>query len=584
MSALAYAPVQTAPRRRAVRPPVVKLDPVTQYATDVAEGRIVACEYVRKACRRHLDDLIHGHERGLHFEPATAEKEIAFYGLLHHYKGEWGTPTREHPMGRPIVLEPWQQFAVGSALGWKRTDGTRRFRRVYLEVGAKNGKTTIGAGLVIRLTFFDGEPGAQGYCIARKRDQARIAWGDSDQMVARAPALSKRIKRFRTALVQTETASFLKPLGRDSDTEEGLNPHVALFDELHTYVDRDLVDNIEKAMVTRRQPMIVKITTAGVKRESVWWQERSDAIAVVEGRQTDDSMLVLVYTMDPDDDPMDEANWPKSNPSLGVTITLDALRHEAAIAKRSPGKMAAFLRYHANVPTQQTTRAIDIDEWDANADEPQFTDGQTVYGGLDLASVKDLTAFVGIARAPDGMYDVLCRFWCPEDGIAERSRVDGVPYQQWADDGLLIATPGNITDYAWIRAELQSELGETYQIAEIGYDKWNATQLATELEQDGATMVPIPQTWSGLAPGWRELDRLILDHKLRHGGHPILRWMAGNVETETDAAGNQRPSKAKSSERIDGMVALDMALSRLMAHLEPEASVYEREDRGFLEL
>ena len=580
MTAMAYVPTET---RRRARPPVAKLDPVTQYATDVVEGRYVTGEYVRKACQRHLDDLVSGHERGLHFDVAAAVKEIAFYGLLHHYKGEWGIPTPEFPRGRPIVLEPWQQFAIGSAFGWKRADGTRRFRRVYIEVGAKNGKTTIAAGLVVRLTFFDGEPGAQGYCIARKRDQAKIAWGDADQMIANSPSLSKRIKRFRTALVQTETASFLKPLGRDSDTEEGLNPHVALFDELHTYVDSELIDNVEKAMITRRQPMTVKITTAGVKRASVWWGERNDALAVVEGRVADDSMLVLVYTLDEGDDPFDEAVWPKSNPSLGVTITLEALRREAAIAKRSPGKLAAFLRYHANVPTQQSTKAIDIDEWDANADEPQFTDGQAIFGGLDLASVKDLTALIGIARNEDGMYDVLCRFWCPEDGIIERSRTDGVPYQQWADAGLLTATPGNITDYAYIRAEI-AELAEQYQVPEIGYDKWNATQLATELEQDGATMVPIPQTWSGLAPGWRELDRLILDHKLRHGGHPILRWMAGNVETETDAAGNQRPSKARSPERIDGMVALDMALSRLMTTLVPEESVYIREDRGLLEI
>lgn len=576
---LAIAPAVVS--RRRIVPPVVKLDSVTRYATDVVEGRIVAGDYVRKACQRHLDDLIHGAERGLWFDVAQAEKDIAFFGLLHHYKGEWGERTIEFPHGQPIILTPPQQFLVGSAFGWKRADGTRRFRRVFVEEGAKNGKTLICAGMGIRLTFFDGEPGAEGYCVARKRDQARILWNDADQMVKANPVLAKRIKRFRTALVQTETASKFVPLGRDSDTEEGLNPHDALFDELHTYVDRELIDNIEKAMVTRRQPMVVKFGTAGVKRESVWWQERTDALAVLEGRQTDDSMLVLVYTLDEGDDPFDESVWLKSNPNLGVTISLDALRHEAAIAKRSPGKLAAFLRYHANVPTQQSTRAIDIDEWDANAAPPQFTDGQAIYGGLDLASVKDLTALIGIARAPDGMYDILCRFWCPEEGIAERSRVDGVPYQQWSDEGLLTATPGNITDYAYVKAEVHA-LAEQYQLTETGYDKWNATQLATELEQDGAVMVPIPQTWGGLAPGWRELDRLILDHKLRHGGNPILRWMAGNVETETDAAGNQRPSKARSSERIDGMVALDMALSRLMTVLVDQPTVYE--ERGFVEL
>ena len=275
------------------------------------------------------------------------------------------------------------------------------------------------------------------------------------------------------------------------------------------------------------------------------------------------------------DDPFDEAVWPKANPNLGVSIKIDTLREQAAIAKRAPGKMAAFLRFRMNVPTSVSTRAISIDEWDACAGLVENADGEMVptavapgtlgYGGLDLASVTDLTAFVGLFLASDDVYDVVCRFWCPEEGIVERSRKDGVPYADWVRDGWLIPTPGNVTDYAFVKAGIL-ELAETYGFGEIGFDRWNATQLSVELMQDGAAMIAVPQTSAGLGPGWRELEKLILSRRIRHGGHPVLRWMAGNVETETDAAGNQRPSKSHSSERIDGMVALTMAVSRWLAN------------------
>lgn len=571
-----------APRARRRMVPPQPPDPVTRYALDVTAGRITAGRLVRKACERHLADLATGHERGLTFDRAAAERAISFFPLLRHYKGEWG-PHPGKPLGDPIVLEPWQAFIVGSAFGWKRADGTRRFRQAYIEVAKKNGKTLLAAGIAILLAFFDGEPGAEVYSIATKRDQAKLVWNDARRMVQKNHALANRIRAFALSLADERTASFFRPLGRDSgESEQGVNPHGYVVDELHVIEERDSIDNIETATSARRQPLGVKITTAGVKRESVWAEERADAVAVVEGRATDDSMLVLVYTLDEGDDPFDEKVWPKANPNLGVSVKLDGLREAAEIAKRSPGKLAAFLRFRVNIPTAVSTRALDIDEWDANDAEPQIEPGAGGYAGLDLASVKDLTALVLLFRTPNAeaiaahgcegppacphyWYDVLCRFWCPEDGVRERSRRDGVPYDDWVRDGYLIATPGNVTDYRFVRQEVQ-DLAETYVIGDIGFDRWNATQLATELMDDGAACTAIPQTHAGLGPAWRELERVILDHSMRHGGHPILRWMAGNVEVETDAAGNQKPSKRHSSERIDGIVALDMALNRWLAH------------------
>lgn len=588
MTAVA-APVSTlAPKARRRMQPPSPPDPVTAYALDVVAGRIVAGELVRKACERHLSDLATGHERGLWFDVAAAQRAIDFFPLLRHYKGEWGPLPGVRKEGLPIRLEPWQKFAIGAAFGWKRADGTRRFRSVYLEVAKKNGKTLLAAGVALLLAFFDNEPGAEVYSIATKRDQAKLVWNDGKRMVARSKALARRIASYALSLADEPTASFFRPLGRDSgEGEQGINAHGAIVDELHVIEDRDDIENIETSMSARRQPLIWKITTAGKRRASVWWDERTDAVAVVEGRATDDSMLVLIYTLDEGDDPFDEAVWPKSNPNLGVSVNVDFLREQAAKARRSPSKLAAYLQLRMNVPTQQTVKAIDMDVWDANdgrivdeeTGEPEtyeafvervVPEGAIGYGGLDLASVQDLTADLDVFRDGDGYVSVVCRFYCPEEGIEQRSRHDGVPYDDWVRDGYLVSTPGNVTDYAFVR-ERRKEVAERNEIREIGFDRWNATQLTTELGQDGATCIAIPQTQAGLGPGWREIERLLLEEKLRHGGHPILRWMAENVEVELDAAGNAKPSKAKSSERIDGMVALDMAVARLIVHADEDA-------------
>lgn len=562
----------SAPVRRRSR-----YDPVTTYALDVLAGRTVAGRLVRLACERHLDDLEHGPERGLSWRPELARREFDFYGLLHHYEGR----------DDRIVLEPWQMFVVGSAFGWLRADGTRRFRYVYLECASKQGKSTLAAGAGLRLAFFDDEPGAKVYAAATKRDQAKFVWNAARAMVRKSVALSKRISVGTGRLWQESSDSIFAPLGRDSDSDQGLNPSGAIVDELHVHASRDLLDNIEKAASTRSQPMTWKITTAGNRRDGVWIDERRDAKAILERRVEDDSTFAIIYTLDTvadgaavDDDPFDESVWPKANPNLGVSVGLDFLRERAAKAKRSPGALSAYLRYHMNLPGSDSSKAIDLDVWDASTLgpdpddqdgapvvlEPDIPAGATVYAGLDLASIRDLTALAIVYQDPEtDVFHAVMRFWCPEDGIVERSRTDGVPYERWVADGWMVATPGNVTDYSYVRASIL-ELAETVEIAEIGYDRWNATSLVTDLTDDGAVCVPISQTHAGLSAGWRDLEKSVLEGKLRHGAHPVLRWMAGNVELETDASGNQKPSKAKSKERIDGMTALTMAFARAIAN------------------
>ena len=582
-----------APRARRRMRPRDPTDPITQYALDVVAGRIVAGKLVHLACERHLRDLADGSKRGLVWDPSAAMKAIGFFPLLRHYKGQWG-PRPGKLEGDPIILEGWQQFIVGSAFGWKRADGLRRFRNIYIEVAKKNGKTLMAAGIGLLLAFFDDEPGAEVYSAATKRDQAKLVWRDAAQMVKKNLGLRTRVQVLAHSLTRPSQAQLFQPLGKDSDSDQGINPHGAIIDELHVLDDREVVDNIETAASARSQPMIVKITTAGVKRESVWADERADAVSILEGRATDDSTFAIIYTLDEGDDPFDEAAWPKANPNLGVSVMVDTLRDQAAKARRSPAALGAFLRFRLNIPTAVSTRAIDIDEWDACAGNPDGLPydewveqviplGAGGYEGLDLASVKDLTAMVIIfelsppatdededaepAEDEGPRYALLCRFWCPEDGILERSRKDGVPYADWVRDGYLIATPGNVTDYDAVRAE-QERLAERYVIGDIGFDRWNATQLVTGLQADGANCTAIPQTHSGLGPAWREIEKDILERRLLHGGHPILRWMAGNVEVETDSNGNQKPSKRRSSERIDGIVAMTMAKNRWLAYGE----------------
>ena len=541
---------------------------------------------VRKACERHLADLANGHKRGLSFDPAKAQKAIDFFGLLRHYKGEWGPLPGIRTHGLPISLEPWQQFVVGSLFGWRRADGTRRFRELYLEVAKKNGKTLLAAGLGILLAFFDGEPGAEVYSYATKRDQAKLVWNDAVQFIEKNAGLKRRIKHYALSLVHEPSASVFKPLGEDACTsDQGINAHAYVVDELHVIDDREGIDNLETATSARRQPIGIKITTAGVKRESVWANERADAVSVVEGRATDDSMLVLIYTLDEGDDPFDEAVWPKANPNLKVSVNVDTLREQAERARRSPAALAGFLRLRMNVPTGVAAAAIDIDEWDACAGLTEedgwqpgdvvtreiydrwaarsFIRGHGCYGGLDLASVRDIVALCLLFKEED-RFRVWIRFYCPEDGILERSRRDGVPYDEWVRDGWLIATPGNVTDYNFVEEDLLNAAGD-YSIGEIGYDTWNATQLAVNLEAEGAQMAPIHQTHAGLAPPWRELTKDIAKREIEHGGHPVLRWMMGNVEAELDAAGNEKPSKRHSAEKIDGAIALTMARGRWLA-------------------
>ena len=552
-----------------------------QYADDVLSGRVVAGKWTKLACQRHLDDLREGHRRGLTFDAGAARRFIAFFGMLAHSKGEWA--------GEAVTLEPWQQFHFAYLFGWKRADGTRRFRTAYLEVARKNGKSLMASGVGLYMMTADGESGAEIYSASTKKDQSRITFGEARRMVQQSAALRKLVNVQQHNIHSEATWSKFEPLGADSDSMDGLNVHCALADEVHAWKDRHTWDVLETATGARRQPLMYAITTAGFDRQSLCYQLHAYTEKVLSGVIEDDSFAGWIYAIDEGDDWEDEANWIKANPNLGISKKVDDLRRLAKRAREMPAQLNAFLRLHMNVWTQSETRWINRAAWDAGdkgaVDEGALA-GRRCYAGLDLSSNTDLTACVLVfpPLEPEGDYVILPRFWIPEDNLWERAKRDRVPYDAWLRAGLLTATPGNVIDYAWILAQLAEDAGR-FDLREVAFDRWGSAKVITDLQElgfrvdekagGGPLLVQFGQGFASMAGPMKELEKLILAGRLSHGGHKVLTWNADNLVVRIDPAGNVKPDKEKSIERIDGMVALCMALARAIVHGEPAPSVYE---------
>ncbi|MFZ4773945.1 MAG: terminase large subunit [Terrimicrobiaceae bacterium] len=517
-----------------------------------------------------MDDLEHGSERGLRFDEAGAGFAIGFFKFLKHSKGEWA--------GLTIELEPWQMFIIAMLFGWKRADGTRRFRTSYTEVARKAGKSTIGAGIGLYLFMADGEGGAEVYTAATKRDQARITHAEATRMIKASPSLRKRVQVFKDNLNIPDTACKFEPLGADSDTMDGLNVHAAIIDEVHAHKTRDVWDKLETGTGARRQPMLFAITTAGFNRQSLCWQLHEYSQKILDNVLQDDSFFGIVYTLDEGDDWEDERTWIKANPNLGVSKKIADMREKATKAKAMPAALNAFLRLELNVWTQSETKWVSIEHWNACSKAVDATGlrGRTCYGGLDLSSNIDVTAFVLVfpPQAKDDDYQVLCRFFIPEESMTERSKRDRVPYDAWVRQGYITATPGNVIDYGFVMDQIDQD-AQAYDLDEVAFDRWGATKIVQEIEAKGLTCVQFGQGFASMSAPMNELERLILGHKLAHSNNPVLTWMANNLVTDEDAAGNIKPSKEHSIERIDGMVALVMALDRATRNEGDKGSVYE---------
>jgi phage terminase large subunit-like protein len=507
-----------------------------------------------------------------------ADHVIDFFAELRHTLGQWA--------GKPIELMPWQRDELITPLfGWVHKDtGLRRFRTAYIEVPKKNGKSTLCSGLALYLLAADGEPGSQVYCAAASRDQATIVYREASRMAKTSPLLKDYIlaRDSLKHLALPSSNSFLKALSAEHHRQEGLNWHGLIFDELHAQPDRRLWDCLRYGGASRREPLLISITTAGFDRHSICYEQRTHAERVLNGTSEDLTFFGLIRCADEDDDWTKFKTWKKANPSLDVTINRADIRASCIEAKESPTKENSFKRYRLNIWTEQDERWMPMKRWDSCAGqlEPADLEGQQCFCGLDLASTRDIAALSMVFPTDEGV-SVLSRFWIPKANALERERRDRVPYLTWAKEGLVTLTAGDVIDYDVIRQDI-NDLNEKYNIKEIAIDRWNAAQITTQLQGDGFEVVMFGQGFASMSAPTKELEKIVYSKELTHGGCPVLRWMAGHVVVEQDAAGNLKLSKRKSQEKIDGLVALVMALGRANVRTEPVRSVYSSGGLSFV--
>jgi phage terminase large subunit-like protein len=519
-----------------------------------------------------------------YYVPELAERAVKFFpDCLRHAKGEWA--------GTPVELEEWQKERIIRPLfGWVDEAGLRRYRMVWVEIPRKNGKSTLAAGVAIYLEIADNEPGAEVYSCAADKDQAAVVFDVAKQMVEASDFLKSHMVTFKKSIIVPRSASKYVVLSADAFTKHGLNAHGVMFDEFHTQPSRALFDVMITAVGSRRQPVVFIITTSGFDRTSICYEQHQHAMRVAEGIIEDDRLLVVIFSAEKDLEKnpnawKDEATIKAANPNYGVSLKPDYIAGELKRAIQQPSYENTFKRLQLNIWTEQDVRWMPMDVWDKLAGDTVPTEralrGRRAFGGLDLANTTDLAAFLllfpPIKR--DEVFKILCYFWVPELRATIRKEKNRLPYPEWIKTGLVRATPGDIIDYDIIRRDI-NKLGDMFDIAEIGYDPWNATQMTTQLEGDGFTMVPVRQGFTSMGAPTKYLMTLALAGDLDHGRNPVLRWMMSNMTVATDAAGLEKPDKSRSSEKIDGIVALINAIARLIATPEKQKSVYEK--RGLI--
>lgn len=533
---------------------------VTTYAEAVIAGSIITGRLVRLAAERHLRDLDHGHERGLRFDEDAAQFAIDFFALLRLPDGA--------AAGQPFILQPWQSFIVGSLAGWLRTDGRRRFSYALVEVARANGKSPLAAGIGLLGLIADREAGAQIYSAATTRDQAKIVFNDAVRMAEQAPTLWKQLLKTVNNLAHVKSSSYFRPLAAEASKMDGLRVHIALVDELHEHSNGEVMAKLRTGMKSS-QPLLFAITTAGYDRHSVCWDEHEIAVKILEGTLDNDSYFAYVATLDDGDEWTDEECWPKANPSLGVTVRIETLREEAALARQIPAQENDFKRLRLNLWTQQSSRWLTAELWEEGSVAPlEPLDGRACYAGVH--ATNDMAAIV--LWFPDAAAggDAQAHFFLPADKAADLEKQENAPYAAWAGDEYIELSEGNVVDYDLLVKRLVS-LGEKYEIREVALHSYGRANLETHLQDEGFTVAAMSSGMAQMSAPTLELERLLLARKLRHGGNPVLRWMAGNIAVRTDSEGHKRPDDEASGGRIGGLRALIMAIGRAMVRQdEPE--------------
>ena len=535
--------------------------PAEIYAEQVRDGRILVCEYVRLAVRRYYADQDRALERGWHFDRRAALRAIGFIERLKHTKGEWA--------GSRFRLEPWQHFVLWNIFGWKNADGTRRFRYAYIEIARKNGKTALSAGVGLYMLFADGESRPEVYSAATVKDQAKICFADAVEIV-RATDLKHYLTPFRNSIVYEARGGMM-------------NPSCGIIDEFHAHRDSGMFDVIKSAFGARRQPLMFIITTAGFNKSGACYAYRENVIKVLREVNEDDTLFGIIYTLDSNEEWDDPRMWIKSNPNLGVSLSADYLADQVRDARNRPEAVRNVMTKNLNLWVDAERTWILDDAWQkcVGTISPDELRGCTCWGGLDLSNVSDITAYVLLFHEND-RFQLVPYFWIPEEKMLEKIRRENINYDRWVADGYVTVTPGNVIDYDFVKADILRRTAE-YDLRSSAYDRWNASQTIIDLQNEGMTCNPFGQGYGSMSAPTREFEKLVLTGRIEHFGNPVLRWMLASTVVKSDPAGNIKPDKERSTQKIDGIVASIMALGEWMtAQAADERNPYE--NRGLLTL
>src|SRR3989304_5115426 len=532
---------------------------VNKYCKDVITGKKIAGKLEKLAVERYLNDLKTASKRGLYFDEKAANRSIKFFDFLKHSKGEFA--------GQTFKLLPWQMFVNWNLFGWKTKEGTRRFNYAYIEVARKNGKSTFAAGDGLYLMDADNEPAAEVYCFATKEEQAKkTIFAEAKNIVLKSPLLGERIKCYTKSIFNEITLSFFQPLGSDSHTQDGLNCHGGINDEYPAHRDDSMFNVIKSSTGARRNPMIITITTAGTTIGGACHTERETCVKILKGILEQDNKFVIIFTLDDEDDWQDEKNWYKANPSYEAIPTLKKfLKTEYLDAKNNPSRVNNFKTKNLNIWCNTQQDYISDENWMKCAFKPVTFDeikGRPCYAGIDLAKRVDINALVLVCtdKIP---YDIYCMFWIPESKL--RDNPDDINYQAWSNQGYISVLGEHSIDMEKEADEIATILNAV-DIQATGIDiAMIEFGVGQKLAERGITLTAFRQGYISMTPPINELEAKIMNQELNHGGNPVLRWMNSNVALWTDPAGNRKIHKAKSKGKVDGIVALVMAIGEMMA-------------------
>lgn len=503
---------------------------------------------------------------------SIADKYITFIQSLKHVEGEWA--------GQPIVLTEDQREIISQLFGNIYDNGLRIYRTGYISVPRKWGKSTLAAAILLAILLLDHEIGAQIYLAAADRDNASIIFRMIAQMAQQSAVIMSKIRIMESTkrIIYPAENSYIHAISAEAYSKHGFNMHAGCYDELHSAPNRDLWDVLNTSTGARRQPLFLQITTAGYDRQTICYEQYSYAKRILLGEIEDPSYYAFIREADQSDDWKDRDVWHKAQPNLGITVKEDYYEREFRRAVESPSYQNTFRRLLLNQWTEQVTRWLDMDKWHLNNGyvDVNALNGSTCYAGMDLSTTTDLTSVVLAFPLEDQSFALLPKFWIPEDNLHRLMDRDKVPYDAWVRDGYVATTPGPVINYNYVREYIRN-CAEQFELKEIAYDRWNATQLVTELDDDGFTLIPFGQGFMSMSPAAKSFEELLLQNRIMHGSDPVLSWNAANVSVRTDPAGNIKPDKDKSTARIDGIIASIMALDRAVRN-SSAGSVYE--ERG----